>query len=138
MNVEREMEHKTEVDLMNKVNVCIWGRDFELPVSYQNYPGEEVTHMQQLTLNAIPSVDYSESLALIDQYIMKYNGSEVNEEHIDNIFKYVMPKSILITRNNTDRIFAVMCNYKFDMEHGLAVVFENEKYKAVGAQDIIL
>ena len=30
-----------EVVLMSKVKVQIWGREFELGVSYQNYPGEE-------------------------------------------------------------------------------------------------
>ncbi len=123
---------------MNNVKVCIWGRDYELPVTYQNFPGEEVTNMQQLTLDAIPSVNYSDSLVFIKQYIMKYNGSEIATDNIDNIFKYVKPKSILVTRNEKLRCFAIMCKYKFDMEHGLAVVFENEKFKAVGAQDIIL
>lgn len=123
---------------MNKVKVCIWGREFEIPVSYQNFPGEEVTHMQELTLQAVPIADYMESLTFVEQYIMKHNGAEINADSIDNIFKYVMPKSVLITRDFSARVFAVMCNYKFDMEHGLAVVFENEKFKAVGAQDIIL
>jgi hypothetical protein len=31
-----------------------------------------------------------------------------------------------------------MCNYKFDMENGLAIVFENEEAIEVGKQDIIL
>ena len=33
---------------------------------------------------------------------------------------------------------AIMCNYKFDMENGIAVVFENEKFSDIGKQDIIL
>ena len=123
---------------MNNVKVCIWGRSFNLPVSYQNFPDEEVTHTQQLTMDAVPSVDYSDSIVGVERYIMKYNESEITAGHIDNIFKYVMPKSILITRSDNVRCFAVMCNYKFDMEHGLAVVFENEKFKSVGVQDIIL
>lgn len=28
--------------------------------------------------------------------------------------------------------------YKFDMEHGFAVVFENGQFKRVGTQDIVL
>ena len=70
--------------------------------------------------------------------ILKYDSTEIGSDHVDNVFKYVMPKNVLITRNDKDRQFAVMCNYKFDMEHGLAVVFENEEFKTVGAQDIIL
>ena len=123
---------------MHKVKACIWGRDFELNVSYQNFPDEEVTYNQELTVKSIASVDFSESLVNVEQYIMKYNGFEICENSIDNIFRYVMPKSILITRDEDTRIFAIMCNYKFDMEHGIAVVFENGKYKAVGQQDLIL
>lgn len=123
---------------MNKVKVNIWNRDFELNVSYQNFPGEEVTDTQTQTLETIPSIDYSDSLDLVKQYIMKHNGADISGNSIDNVFKYVMPKSILITRDDNARIFAVMCNYRFDIEHGLAVVFENENCKTVGPQDIIL
>lgn len=123
---------------MNKIEIHIWGRDFELDISYQNFPGEEITHNQELIRSSLSSIDVSESLNNVEQYIMKYNGSEINGNSIDNIFRYVMPKSILITRDDNARIFAIMCNYKFDMEHGMAIVFENEKYKAVGSQDIIL
>ena len=123
---------------MNKVKANIWGREFELNVSFDNFPDEEVTENQKLTLDAISLVDYAESLPEIKQYIMKYNGSEIEGAIIDNIFKYVMPKSFVITREKENRVFAVFCNYKFDMEHGLAVVYENEKFKTVGAQDIIL
>lgn len=123
---------------MNKVRANIWGRDFELNVSFDNFPDEEVTENQKHTLDAIPSVDYSASLPELKQYIMKYNGSEIEGAVIENIFKYVMPKSFVITREKEDRVFAIFCNYKFDMEHGLAVVYKNEKFKVVGPQDIIL
>ena len=123
---------------MNKVRANIWGREFELNVSFDNFPDEEVTENQKHTLDAIPSVDYSESLPELKQYIMKYNGSEIEGAVIENIFKYVMPKSFVIAREKEDRVFAIFCNYKFDMEHGLAVVYKNEKFKVVGPQDIIL
>lgn len=123
---------------MNKAKANIWGREFELNVSFDNFPDEEVTENQRHTVETIPSIDYSDSLPELKQYIMKYNGSDIEESVIDNIFKYVMPKSFVITRDNDNRVFAVFCNYKFDMEHGLAVIYENEKFKKVGAQDIIL
>ena len=43
-----------------------------------------------------------------------------------------------IARNCNKRAIAVMCNYKFDMEHGIAIVYENEEFKEVGPQDIAL
>lgn len=126
-------------DSMNKkLKVNIWGREFDLDVIYQNYPGEEVIVNQDKTADAIPDADFSSAQNAVEQYIMKYNSEELKGDMITNIFKYVIPKSLLIPREYDKRIFAIMCNYKFDMEHGLAVVFENEKYKSVGPQDIIL
>lgn len=49
-----------------------------------------------------------------------------------------MPKSLFVGRDEAKRIVAIMCDYRFDMEHGLAVVFENEQFKMIGEQDIIL
>ena len=49
-----------------------------------------------------------------------------------------MPKSLFVRRDEAKRIVAIMCDYRFDMEHGLAVVFENEQFKMIGEQDIIL
>lgn len=50
----------------------------------------------------------------------------------------VMPESIFVPHSKKHRTVAIMCNYKFDMEHGLAVVFENGLFKKVGPQDIVL
>ena len=36
------------------------------------------------------------------------------------------------------RVVAIMCNYKFDMEHGIAIVFKNEMFSKIVSQDIIL
>ena len=68
-----------------------------------------------------------------------YPGEEVTaiQQEIDNIFKYVIPKRIFIPRTDK-KIVAILCDYKFDMENGIAVVFENEKFKEIGVQDIIL
>ncbi len=122
--------------MMNKIKINIWDRDFELNVAYQNYPGEEVTKNQTDTLNNLTSIDFKDSKEEVVKYIQDNDFYE--NEDLDNLFRFVMPKSILITRDDNARIFAVMCNYKLDKEHGIAIVYENEKFKMVGAQDIIL
>lgn len=55
-----------------------------------------------------------------------------------NIFKYVVPKAIFIKRDHQKHIFALMCHFKLDMEHGLALVFQENKLVKIGAEDIIL
>ena len=76
---------------------------------------------------------------MVKKYIKKWNADELGEDtDICNIFRYVIPKGFLIPRKDDKTAFAVMCNYKFDMEHGIAVLFENGKCKEVGPQDIVL
>lgn len=123
---------------MSKVKASIWGREFELSVSYQNFPGEEITENQRNTLAAITSVDYDIAKNGVERYIRKFFSSELGNESLDNIFRFVMPKSVLITRTEDVRVFAIMCNFKLDMEHGIAVIYENEEFKAAGPQDLIL
>lgn len=124
--------------MKNKVKCTIWNREFELNVVFQNFPGEEVTANQEKISDSLESFDFDISLAKVKEYIIKWNSEEVGSLEISNIFKYVIPKSVLIPREDEKQIFALMCNYKFDMEHGMAIVFENGKLKEVGPQDIIL
>lgn len=122
----------------NKVKLTIWDREFDLNIVFQNFPGEEVTSNQEKVVETITTLDFGMALKPLKDYVLKYNSEDVGSSEITNIFKYVIPKSVLIPRENEKRVVALMCNYKFDMEHGLAIVFENEKYKTLGPQDIIL
>lgn len=123
---------------MNNLHITIWEREFDLELNFQNYPGEDVTDLQRQTIEAVSSVDFMRSRQSVEEFLIKKNPDFFQTGSVDNIFKYVMPKSILIQRDKNNRSFSIMCNYKFDMEHGLAVVFENEEYKAVGTQDLVL
>ncbi len=124
---------------MNKEKMNLWNRDFELYISYSCYPGEEITDVQK---NAAQEFCEDTSIATdaldeLKKYVEKTSDTVVKANEIENIFKYVMPKSIFIPRTNS-KMVAIICNYKFDMENGIAVVFENGKLKEIGPQDIIL
>ena len=80
----------------------------------------------------------AESLEAVKKYVCKTCTGQITDDKIENIFRYVMPKSVFIPHTKGHRIAAIMCNYKFDMEHGIAVVFENGELIKVGSQDIIL
>lgn len=117
----------------------IWEREFDLNATYECYPGETVLDYQKEALASLCAMSsvIEESKKNVERYIMNENPTEVGKS-IDNIFKYVMPVGIFIPRNIESRKVAIMCNYKFDPEHGLAIVFENEMFKTVGTQDIVL
>ena len=125
-------------DLMNKLKVNIWNREFELDVIYQVFSGQDVIDNQVLTASKISTVDFSESKKAVESFIKENYSDDLGLSEVDNIFRYVMPKRIFIPKEKETRVFAIMCNFKFDIEHGLAVVFKNEKFKEVGPQDIIL
>lgn len=123
---------------MSKSVLKIWEREFELNVVYECYPGEAVLDSQRMAFERICTTNIIDTaLDYVKAYVKNTATSQV-ELPINNIFKYVMPKSVFVPHNAKSSVIAIMCNYKFDAEHGIAVVFENDKYKEVGAQDIIL
>lgn len=125
---------------MNKCRISIWERWFELPLMYECYAGEEVLESQKEAHAMLEdnAKEVAESLEQVKQYVKETGTVQLVDNEIENIFKYVMPKSIFVPHSKKHRTVAIMCNYKFDMEHGIAVVFENGQFKKVGPQDIVL
>ena len=57
---------------------------------------------------------------------------------VGNIFRYVMPRTPFVTETKGARRVALLCDYRYDEEHGIAVVFDNEKFAGVMSQDDVL
>ncbi len=124
---------------MNEYKLLIWGREFDLDVVYELYDDEELTDTQQDTVLNIEKVSFDdpESRAKIVEYISNdYPDIETDVSDV-NLFKYLIPKTIYVPQDDT-RIFALLFNYKFDEEHGFALVYENETLIDLGSEDIIL
>ena len=124
---------------MNKVKIMVWGREFDLGITYDCYSGEEVLDIQKKAVDAFVKSEkvIADSLEQVKKYFMDENGTEIGAA-IDNIFKYVAPKYLYVSRDDKKHIVSLMCNYKFDPENGIAIVFENEKFSKIGRQDVIL
>ena len=125
---------------MHKIKTKIWDREFSLNVFYQTFDNEE-TSKKQVTafsnfLNAENEIEKSKENVIA--YIEKYYAENLDEERITNIFRYVIPKEIYVPANQETFTVAILCDFKFDMEHGIAVIFENEKCVDVSSQDEIL
>lgn len=122
---------------MNK-KMTIWGRDFDIKVIFDVYSGEEVLNEQKEALDTFCSkadAIFSDATD-IEKYCIKNNRKEVGDS-ITNIFKYVIPRSLFIKRDTKKHSVVLMCDYKFDEEHGIAMIFENEKLAHIGTQDDI-
>lgn len=124
----------------DKIEMTIWGRKIELGITYDCYSDEDVLESQIKAVKAFEKAISAIDAALDDvkEYCILKNKEDITMGTIDNIFKYVAPKYLYVVREENKHIVALMCNYKFDMENGIAIVFENEKFVRIGKQDIIL
>lgn len=125
---------------MSKCKLNIWGREFELTVEYDCYSNEEILPIQKEALQSFTGAELAIDAARdsLEKYCLEHNAEDIGADHIENIFKYVVPKYLYVKREESRHVVAIMCNYKFDMENGIAVVFENEQVKKIGKQDIVL
>lgn len=127
--------------LDTNIRLNIWGREFDLEIDYDKFEGENITSIQEDTY--IEFIDNAEQIfvdaySMIKEYCEKKYSSLVTD-NFENIFKYVIPKQLYIKRSVTKkRIAGLLCNFKFDMDNGLAVYIEDGKATKVGSQDIIL
>ena len=119
--------------------LLIWNREFDLRVVFDSYD-EEVLPIQKQALEAFLKAENTiqESKKQLEKYILNDEYAEIEGNSIDNIFKYVIPTDLYIPRTLETRTVALLCDYRFDEEHGIAIVFENEQFKEIGEQDIVL
>ena len=126
---------------MNKQKIIIWNREFELDVVYEKYSGEDVLPIQKDALQKFLAdtsiIDNAKSA--VEQYCIKSNKAEIGADRIENLFKYVKPKSayILRSKDNT-RTVAILCAYKFYSDNKIAIVFKNEKFDKVVIDDEVI
>lgn len=123
---------------MPKTFMKIWGRKFKLNVVYDVYEGEQILQIQEEALEKITSDSSSidATLPKVKKYCLK--SEQIGDVvEIKNIFKYVKPKALFVKRDKKNRIVALICDYKLDPDHGMAIVFKNEKLSEIGPQDII-
>lgn len=125
---------------MNKVKLTIFNRSFELNVIYSRYSGEEILESQkkayQEFINCITFDD--KILNRLKKYCLDRNAEQISTNQIDNIFKYVIPKTIYVDRSKSKHKIGLMCKYKYDLENGIVLIFENNKLIKIDTQDAII
>ena len=126
--------------LIKSMETFIWGRSFTLPVEYCCYKGETVTDKQIAAIDAFPThMDWVEKAKnMVEAYCKEQVMEDEENTKKDNIFSYVKPMCLYITREENHPRIALMCKYRYDPEHGLAVVFSHDGHVDIGAQDIVL
>ena len=126
--------------MIESLEVIIGGRSFTLPVEYDCYEGEEVTKAQIQALKRFKSHTewIAQSKSIVEEYCREQVMSDDKNAKKDNIFSYIKPECLFVKRDKENPRIAMMCKYRYDLEHGLAVVFSSDGEVTVGIQDIIL
>lgn len=127
---------------VKKEKINVWGRELELDIIVSCFSNEDITDSQRETYiwfkNNINEIFEKAKLHLV-QYCIQKNAVELANTDFSNMFKYVKPKSMLFSQDSAhNKKMAILFNYKFDKENGIAVIFQNGDVKKTGMQDIAL
>lgn len=126
--------------MIDEINLMIWGREFTLPIAYECYDSETITAEQQKAAEIFASrPDRIEAAkSKVEKYCKEAVMEDVENQKKDNIFSYIKPERLFVKHDKGSPRTALMCRYRYDPEHGLAVVFNTDGSTAVGSQDIII
>ena len=123
---------------MNKMSIVIWEREFELDVIYKTFYAKGITALQEEAANMFcKKGEFNDSIEQMKKFVFDNGGSENGVTRIDDIFGYVMPKCIYVPKAN-NRSVAILCDYRFDPEHGIAVVYENEAFSYIDEEGMVI
>lgn len=124
---------------MDKEKVILWDKEWDLKIVYDCYDDEEVLPSQKEALNHFLKEPYvvASDLDRLKAYCIDRDKEYIDGE-IDDIFRLVTPAYLYIPRKQQEEIIGIMCEYEFDIEHGLALVYKNKKLSCIDAQDILL
>ena len=125
--------------MIDTIKTVIWGREFTLNVEYDCYEDEEVTDDQTKAVERFQKRKrmIEKAKTKVEAYCRQQVMEDEENEKKDNVFSYIKPDYLFVKREKYPRI-ALMCKYRYDPEHGLAVVFSSNGDIVVGMQDMIL
>lgn len=131
----------TNPDFKEEINV--WGRKFEIDVSLTCYEGEKVLDSQIRTFQNIKgrlNELYNICKIKIYEYVKIDELKELfpNNEIPENIFKFIIPKAIIVTRHTDVDYFGFLFYFRYDRENDICVSFNNYEFYQIGPEYIIL
>ena len=126
--------------MTEELKITIWNREFTLPVIYDCYKGEKVTPEQKASFQSF--TEHPEWIKAAKVLVEDYCKEAVlqDEQNIkkDNIFSYVIPDYIFVRRSKEKPKVALICKYRYDFEHSLAVMFAMDGKVNVGNQELLI
>lgn len=120
----------------------MWGRSCKVNLVFDCYAGEEIDVVQEETIADFEAniEQYTQcGLKAIKKYIVENYKNIIDDETIPNVFKYVVPKTVYVSKDpSKKKVIGILCHFRFDDEYGLAVKFVDGQVAEVGGEHIIL
>lgn len=120
----------------------IWGRDCKVKLVFDCYEGEEIDAVQEEAIADFESniQPYTQDgLEVLKKYIVKNYKFYVDDVSLPNIFKYVVPKMIYVSKDpQKKKVVGLLCHFKFDDENGIAIKYIDGKATDIGVEQIVL
>ena len=125
---------------MDMAKITFGGHEFELEVYLECYSGETVLDSQQTALKDLlkNQKEMSEALVQLKKYLVNENKDQFPDGFQGGVFDYVAPRTIYVPHTEKYHRSAILCDYTFDEEHGLAIIFKDGKFEQIGSQDLII
>ena len=122
------------------MELSIWNRSFSLEIEYDCYTGESVTDEQKKAVNDF--VSHPEwvvgAKTIVEDFCKEKVMLDAGNNRKENIFSYIKPDYLYVKHDNVYPRVAIMCKYRYDPEHGIAIVFSHKGEITVCVQDEIL
>ncbi len=124
--------------MINALTMNIWGKEFRLDVEFENEEGEELLLNQIRAFRKFSELkDLPECLEDVKQYCLRKSFRYIKGKEIDDIFTLVYPLKLYIVRSETRREVILLCQYRYDMENGVAIDFVDEELFKIGNRHMI-
>lgn len=126
--------------MINSLECTIWGREFFLPIDFDCFDDEEPYNAQKNSLEKfLANIQWiSESKQLLENFCRDKVLEDDTNEKKDDIFSYIKPDYVFVKREKKNARVALMCKYRYDQEHGLALIFTYKGEVSVARQDDVL
>jgi len=120
----------------------IWGRNCDVKLIFDCYEGESIDSVQEASVEDFEAnlKNYVDrGLDELKKYIIKNYGSELEDTSMPNIFKFVVPRTVFVSKDPKKRkVLGLICHFRFDGENGIAIKYVDGKVDDIGGEQIIL
>jgi hypothetical protein len=123
------------------IGLNVWGTAYNLPVEYcDSIDADCAVAVEQslLCFSANSAAIIEEARTAVTSYVQK-TAYAIGISDSESLEACVEPQMLLVRADEDKSVnIAVLCGFKYDPEHDLAMVFSDQKLVEVGNQDLVV